>query len=74
MGNRFDLRIDHYGMKHLFGQPTLNSIKTRWLDFISESGFEIKHVKDKKNKVANSLSKRAHKVHVASINMYKTNM
>jgi hypothetical protein len=31
MGRKFELRIDHYGLKHLFGQPTLNTRKTIWL-------------------------------------------
>jgi hypothetical protein len=31
MGNRFELRIDHNGLKYLFDQPTLNNKKSRWL-------------------------------------------
>ena len=31
MGKIFELRIDHSGMKYLFGQPTLNSRQSRWL-------------------------------------------
>jgi hypothetical protein len=49
MGRRFEIRIDHYGMKHLFGQPTLNVRQTRWLEFLSEYDFEIKHIKGKEN-------------------------
>jgi hypothetical protein len=33
MGKRFELRIDHSGLKYLFEQPTLNARKTRWLEF-----------------------------------------
>jgi hypothetical protein len=29
-GGIFELRIDHCGLKHLFGQPTLNARQTRW--------------------------------------------
>jgi hypothetical protein len=47
MGRRFELRTYHYGLKHLFGQPTLNVRKTRWLEFLSEYEFEIKHIKGK---------------------------
>ena len=43
MGQRFELRIDHCGLNHLFGQPTLNARQTKWLEFLSEYGFEIKH-------------------------------
>jgi hypothetical protein len=34
MGNRFELRIDHNGLKYLFDQPTLNARKIRWLEFL----------------------------------------
>jgi hypothetical protein len=47
MGKQFELRKDHNGMKYLFGQPTLNSKQSRWLEFLSEYDFDIKHVKEK---------------------------
>ena len=31
MGRRFELRIDHHGLKYLFDQPTLNARQSRWL-------------------------------------------
>ena len=31
MGRRFELRIDHYGLKYLFDQPTLNARQSRSL-------------------------------------------
>jgi hypothetical protein len=71
MGKKFKLKIDHYGLKHLFGQPTLNARQTRWLEFLSEYDFGIKHIKGKENQVADALSRRAHEVHIAAINMYK---
>jgi hypothetical protein len=74
MGNKFELRIYHYGLKHLFGQPTLNVRQTRWLEFLSEYDFEIKHIKEKENQVVDALNKRAHEVHVEAINMYKTDL
>ena len=33
MGRRFELRIDHCGLKYLFDPPTLNARKARWLEF-----------------------------------------
>jgi hypothetical protein len=69
MGKNIELRIDHCGLKHLFGQPTLNVRKTRWLEFLSEYDFEIKHIKRKKNQVVYALNKRAHEVHIAAISM-----
>jgi hypothetical protein len=72
MGNKLELRIDHHGLKHLFGQPTGNARKTKWLEFLSEYDFEIKHIKGKENKVVDALSRRDHEVHIAVISMYKT--
>jgi hypothetical protein len=34
MGKRFELRIDHKGLKYLFDQPNLNSRQGRWLEFL----------------------------------------
>jgi hypothetical protein len=45
MGKKFNLRIDHNGLKCLFGQPTLHARPTRWLEFLSEYDFDIKHIK-----------------------------
>ena len=54
MGRIFGLRKDHYGMKYLFDHPTLNARTARWLDFLCEFDFEIKHIKGKHNKVADA--------------------
>jgi hypothetical protein len=74
MGKKFELRIDQCGLKHLFGQPTLNARQTRWLKFLSENDFKIKHIKGKENQVADVHSRRAHEVHVVSISMYMTDL
>ena len=39
MGRRFELRIDHCGLKYLFDQPTLNARKARWLEILCEFDF-----------------------------------
>jgi hypothetical protein len=57
-------------MKHLFGQPTLNARQNKWPEFLSEYDFEIKYIKGKENQVIDALSRRAHEVHIATINMY----
>ena len=55
MGRIFELRIDHFGLKYLFDQPTLNARKVRWLEFLCEFDFEIKQIKEKKkNKVVDA--------------------
>jgi hypothetical protein len=41
MGKGFKLRKDHSGLKYLFGQPTLNSMKIKWLEFLSEYDFDV---------------------------------
>jgi hypothetical protein len=68
MGIKFKLKIDHSGMKHLFEQLILNAGKTREYDF------NIKHIKRKENKVANTLSRRVHEMHVATISMCRTDL
>jgi hypothetical protein len=67
MRKKFELRTDHCGLKHFFRQPTINSRKTGWLEFLSEYDFEIKHIKGKENQVADTLNKRAHEVYIAAI-------
>jgi hypothetical protein len=74
MGGKFELRIDHSGLKHLFEKQTLNSRKTRWLEFLSEYDFDIKHIKGKANKVANTLSTRVHEMHATTISMYSSDL
>jgi hypothetical protein len=70
MGRIFELRMDHNGMKYLFGQPTLNSKKIIWLEFLSEYEFDIKYIKGKENKVVDALSRRVHEMHATTISMY----
>ena len=72
MGNKFELRTNHCGLKHLFGQPKLNARKTRWLELPSEYDFEVKHIKGKENQVVDALSRRAHKGHIVAIIFLKT--
>jgi hypothetical protein len=73
-GKIFELRTYHSGLKYLFGQPTLNVRQIRWLEFLSEYDFEIKHIKGKENKVVDALSKRVHEMHATTISMYKSDL
>jgi hypothetical protein len=70
MGKKFELRTYHNGLKYIFEQPTLNSRKTRWLEFLSEYDFDIKHIKGKKNKVVDALNRRVHLMHATTISMH----
>jgi hypothetical protein len=72
MGKRFELRTNHNGLKYLFDQPTLNAREIRWLEFLCEYDFDIKHIKGKENKVVDALSKKVHELHAIAIRMYRT--
>jgi hypothetical protein len=74
MGKRFELRIDHNGMKYLFDQPNLNARQRRWLEFLREYDFDIKHIKGKENKVVDALNKKVHELHATTISMYQTDI
>jgi hypothetical protein len=74
MGRRFELRTDNNGMKYLFDQPTLNTTQRRWLEFICEYDFDIKHIKGKESKVVYALNMRVHELHATTISMYQTNI
>jgi hypothetical protein len=47
MGKIFEFRTNDSVLKYLFGQPTLNAKKSRWLEFLSDYDFDIKHIKSK---------------------------
>jgi hypothetical protein len=70
MGFFFELRTNHSSLKYFFGQPTLNTIQTRWIEFLNKYDFEIKHIKGKENKVVDALIRRVHKMHATTISMY----
>jgi hypothetical protein len=74
MGKRFKLRTDHNDMKYLFDQPTLNARQIRWLEFLCEYDFDIKHIKGKENKVVDAVSRKVHDLHATAISMYQTEM
>jgi hypothetical protein len=71
MGKRFELRTDHNVLKYLFDQPTLNARQSRWLEFISEYDFDIKHIKGRDNKVVDALNRRVHELHAIDISIYQ---
>jgi hypothetical protein len=69
IGRIFELRIDHRGLKHLFGQPKSNARQTIWLKFMGEYDFEIKHIKGNENQVLDALNRREHEMHITYIIM-----
>jgi hypothetical protein len=74
MGKNFELRTDHNGLKYLFDQRTLNARQSRWLEFLSEYDFDIKHIKGKENKVVDALSRRVHGMHATTNSMYQSDL
>jgi hypothetical protein len=74
MGKIFELRTNHSGLKYLFGQPTLNAREIRWLEFLNECDFDIKHIKGKENKVVDALKMRVHEMHATTISLYKSDL
>lgn len=60
MGRKFELWTNHLSLKYPFNQPNLNSQQARWLEFLCELEFNIKHIKGKENKVACALSRMTH--------------
>ena len=72
IGKRILLMFDNISLKYLFDQQNLNARQYRWLAFLSEYDFEIKHIKGKENKVADALSRNARMNFIAAISSYKT--
>jgi hypothetical protein len=44
----------------------------RWLEFLSEYDFDIRHIKGKENKLVDALNRRVHEMHTTTINIYST--
>ena len=68
------LIYDNISLKYSFDQQNLNTRKARWLAFLSEYDFEIKHIKGKENKVADALRRDVVTNFIASISNYKTDL
>jgi hypothetical protein len=60
MGKKFLLLTDNSGVKYMFNQLDLNARQARWLAFLIEFDFEVRHIKGKENKIADALSRRVH--------------
>ena len=57
MGRKFLLKTDNMSLKYLFDRSDLNARQARWLAFLSEFHFELKHIKGKENIVVDALSR-----------------
>ena len=47
IGRNFLLMSYNISLKYLFDQHNFNARQAKWLSFLSEYGFEIKHIKGK---------------------------
>ena len=74
IGKRFLLMSHNISLKYMFDQQNINTRKSRWLGFLNEYDFEIKHIKGKQNKVVDALSINAITSFVAFISSYKNDL
>ena len=56
MGRKFLLKTYNMSLKYLFEQPDLNARKARWLGFLTEYHFKLKHIKGKENNIIDAFS------------------
>lgn len=57
-GSHFTILSDHDSLKYLKSQKRLSKKQARWIDFLQEHDFDIKHIPGKKNAAADALSRR----------------
>jgi hypothetical protein len=60
IGQKFELKMDHCGLQHIFTQSNLNVRQQHWSEFVSEYDFKITYIKRTVNRVADALSQRLH--------------
>jgi len=49
---------NHSSLTNFFKQPNLNARQARWIVFLSEFDFDIKHLKGEENRVVDGLSRK----------------
>ena len=54
-------------LKHLHSQSKMNARHTRWMDYIQQFEFLIKHKAGAQNKVADALSRRPHLLQISLV-------
>jgi hypothetical protein len=74
MGRKFLLFTDNGRVKYLFNQPDLHERQERWLSFLREFDFEVRHIKGKENKVADALCRRVHEIFEINVNRVESNL
>ena len=74
IGRKSLLMSDNISLKYLFEHQNLNARQERWMSFLSEYDFEIKHIKGKENKVANALNRKVQEMHVTTIIVFQSDL
>ena len=72
MGRKYELRMNYHGLKYLFEQQNMNARKARWLEFLCEFYFDIKHVKGKENRVVDALNRKIYAMHATIVSTCKS--
>jgi hypothetical protein len=60
VGQKIELKMDHYGLQHIFTQSDLNARQRRWSKLLREYDFNISYIKGIVNRVVDALSQRTH--------------
>ena len=68
------LLTDNSCVKNMFTQSGLNVRQARWMAFLSEFDFEVKHIKGKENRVADALSRRTHEVYEITVSQLESDL
>ena len=58
-GEQFEVHSDHHSLQYLFSQQDIKMRQRRWLEFIKDYDFAIKYIPEKRNVVADALSKKS---------------
>jgi hypothetical protein len=74
IGRKLLILTDNISVKYLLNQQELNARKARWLAFLSEFEFEIKHIKGKENKVADALNRRTRGIYEIIVRKLDNNL
>ena len=54
-------------LKYLFDEPYLNATQARWLAFLREYHFVLKHIKGNEKKIVDALTRWAHMLYEATL-------
>ena len=58
-GEKFEVDSNHLSLQYLFSQKELNMRQRRWMEYINDYDFSIKHHPGKANVVASALSRKS---------------